>query len=306
MIIVSACLLGMKTRFDGGDNRDERFTSLMEKNLIIPVCPEQLGGLPTPRKRVEMRGGEGRDILKGRGIVVTEDGNDFTKEFRRGAEEVRNIARQGNIKFAILKEDSPSCGSKLIYDGTFSRAKIKGSGITTAVLEEEGIAVYNENNCSPLLEDINNRKMSVYIGVVGGADCSAETFQLARKTGRLLAQKGALIICGGRGGVMEAVSKGANEAGGFSIGVLPGSNRGEGNPYLNIALPTGMGDGRNAIIARSAHGVIALDGGYGTLSEIALARKMGRQVIGLRAWGDIIPEVRTPEEAVEKIFSLLK
>lgn len=122
------------------------------------------------------------------------------------------------------------------------------------------------------------------IACVGAASCTPQEAEIAHSLGRLLAQEGFGVICGGRGGVMEAVSQGAHEAGGVVLGLLPGDDAKQGNPFLTFALPTGMGEARNALIVRAAQAVVAIGGGYGTLSEIALALKMGKPVIGIGAW----------------------
>lgn len=122
-----------------------------------------------------------------------------------------------------------------------------------------------------------------YIAVIGSGQCSSELYALAQQVGYLLAQKGAILVCGGLGGVMEAACRGAKEADGQTIGILPHSQR-EGNPYLDIALPTGLGEARNFLVVKVADSVIAVGGGYGTLSEIGLALKMGKKVVALQSW----------------------
>jgi uncharacterized protein (TIGR00725 family) len=122
------------------------------------------------------------------------------------------------------------------------------------------------------------------IAVVGGATCSPEEAEQAEFVGRLLAEAKAILVCGGRGGVMAAACRGAKSAGGTTVGILPGVSPAEANPHVDIPIATGLGEARNAIIVRCASAVIAVGGGYGTLSEIALALKMGRPVIGLRTW----------------------
>ena len=137
------------------------------------------------------------------------------------------------------------------------------------------------------------------IAVIGGAECTEEVKRMAHDIGRLLAEKGHTPICGGLTGIMEAVCCGAKAAGGVAVGVLPGEKQ-EANRCVGIAIATGMGHARNVIIVKSADVVIALPGEYGTLSEIALALKMGRKVISLRSWdvpGTI--KAQTSEEAVE-------
>jgi uncharacterized protein (TIGR00725 family) len=145
------------------------------------------------------------------------------------------------------------------------------------------------------------------IAVVGSASCSHRHGELAQAVGRCLAERGAVLVCGGRGGVMEAACRGAQSAGGLTIGILPGSDPAAGNPFLSVALPTGMGEARNALVALAGQAVIAIGGGEGTLSEIGLAIKAGRKVIGLETWEasafdgrDIrITRFPTPEGAVD-------
>jgi uncharacterized protein (TIGR00725 family) len=124
----------------------------------------------------------------------------------------------------------------------------------------------------------------VLVAVIGDGFCSAETAQLAEEVGRQLAESGAGVICGGLGGVMEAACRGAKGAGGLTIGVLPGRSRQDANPYVDIPIVTGMGEARNVIVVSSAQSVIAVSGGYGTLSEIAHALKLGIPVVGLGSW----------------------
>lgn len=122
------------------------------------------------------------------------------------------------------------------------------------------------------------------IGVIGGAQCSAKEAELAEAVGRELAGRGATLVCGGLGGVMEAACRGAKSAGGTTVGVLPGEDRNTANPYVDIPIVTGMGSARNVIVVRSSHAVIAVDGSYGTLSEIAFALNGRIPVIGLNTW----------------------
>lgn len=140
------------------------------------------------------------------------------------------------------------------------------------------------------------------IGVMGAGDCDADTAALAREVGRLVAERGAVLLCGGRGGVMEAAAAGARGAGGLVIGVLPGRDARESppNPHVEVALFTGLGDGRNYVNACSSDALIAIGGRWGTLSEIALAKKVGRPVVLLRSW-DLpadLPRAETAAEAV--------
>ncbi|MEA2403232.1 MAG: hypothetical protein QOK00_3635 [Thermoleophilaceae bacterium] len=119
------------------------------------------------------------------------------------------------------------------------------------------------------------------MAVVGPGD---EPTAAAADVGRLVAERGAVLVCGGLGGAMEAACRGAKQAEGVTVGILPGSDRSDANPYVDVALPTGLGEARNALVVRAADVVIATGGGYGTLSEIALALKAGKRVIGLDTW----------------------
>jgi uncharacterized protein (TIGR00725 family) len=123
-----------------------------------------------------------------------------------------------------------------------------------------------------------------YIAVVGGSQCDPGLASLAQEVGAAIAVRGGVLVCGGGGGVMEAASRGARAAGGMVLGILSGDDPRKGNPYLTLAVATGLGEARNAIIARTADAVIAVGGEYGTLSEIALAFKMGKPVVGLKTW----------------------
>lgn len=135
------------------------------------------------------------------------------------------------------------------------------------------------------------------IAVVGRGDCSDEEYAAAEAVGRLVAANHGTICCGGLGGVMEAACRGAREAGGTTVGILP--DVGEGNPYLDVVVRTGMGHARNVILINSADAVIAVGGGYGTLSEIAVALKTGKPVFGLGTWKiEGVTACSTPEEAV--------
>ena len=137
------------------------------------------------------------------------------------------------------------------------------------------------------------------IAVVGGGSCSSGVREMAEELGRLLAEEGHILLCGGLGGVMEAVCRGSAWAGGTVVGILPGDKE-DANPYVSIRVATGMSHARNAIIVRSSDAVIALPGEFGTLSEIALALKMNRTVISLGSW-DIAGtmKARDPWEAIE-------
>jgi uncharacterized protein (TIGR00725 family) len=155
------------------------------------------------------------------------------------------------------------------------------------------------------------RTHRIVIGVMGAATCDEETASIAGRIGRAIAERGAVLLCGGRTGVMEAAARGARNAGGLVIGVLPGTSAADTppNPHVDIALFTGMGDGRNWINACASDAVIAIGGGFGTLSEMALALKLGRPVVAVRTWRfDIdgtsppVPRVDDPDEAVRVAF----
>lgn len=124
----------------------------------------------------------------------------------------------------------------------------------------------------------------MYVAVIGGQVCSPEEERIAYEVGSHLARAGAILVCGGLGGVMEAACKGAKEAGGVTIGILPGPFRSDANPYVDYAIATDMGQARNAIIIRTVDAVVAVGGEYGTLSEIALALKMGKKVVAISSW----------------------
>ncbi len=146
-------------------------------------------------------------------------------------------------------------------------------------------------------------RAQVYVGVFGGGVCSPEVYQLAMTAGRAIAQRGGIVVCGGLGGVMEAVCRGASEAGGTTIGILPGDSPEEANPYVTHPIATGMGIARNIIIVRTAQVCLAIDGKYGTLSEIAYALQLGKRVVTLASW-DEIPGV-IPAQSVDEAMELL-
>ena len=152
------------------------------------------------------------------------------------------------------------------------------------------------------------------IAVIGDSSCSTEEAKLAENVGELLAQQGAIIVCGGLGGVMEAVCRGAKSKGGLTVGILPGENSSMANPWVDIPVVTGIGEARNVAVVKSAQAAIAIGGGYGTLSEIAYALKSSIPVIGLNTWAlsrngredDSIIRVQSATEAVGKVISLVK
>jgi len=130
------------------------------------------------------------------------------------------------------------------------------------------------------------------LGVIGGGECDAETYEIARTVGAAIAARGFLLVCGGLAGVMEAACRGAQEAGGVTLGILPGTEKGDANPFVDIAVPTGLGHARNVLVVNSSDALIAIGGGAGTLSEIALGLKTGKPVVGIRTWplpGNVVP-----------------
>jgi uncharacterized protein (TIGR00725 family) len=146
-----------------------------------------------------------------------------------------------------------------------------------------------------------------YVSVVGSGTASGDLYEKAREIGRLVAERGGTVVCGGRSGVMEAAARGATEAGGNSIGILPDEDRRRANEFLSFSIATGTGHARNLAVVCSGDVVIAVGGEYGTLSEIGLARKVGRPVVALESWdlGEHVSVVASPEEAVEAAFGLL-
>jgi len=139
------------------------------------------------------------------------------------------------------------------------------------------------------------------VAVIGGSTCTSEEAEWAGVVGRLLAEREAVLLCGGLGGVMEAAARGAKQARGLTVGILPGNDRADANPFIDVPLATGMGEMRNALIVRAAQAVIAIGGGWGTLSEIALAQRIGTPIVGLHdAFPSVadMPRVTTPEQAV--------
>lgn len=153
-----------------------------------------------------------------------------------------------------------------------------------------------------------------YVAVSGGGDADSATCRLAEEVGAELARLGAVVLTGGLGGAMAAACRGAKGAGGTTIGILPSDERADANPWVDVAVPTGLGEGRNAFLVRAADAVVAVAGGFGTLSEIALALRLGRPVVGLRTWElgrggqpvlDIVV-VATPAEAAGTAVALAR
>lgn len=148
-VLVSACLAGRACRFDGSDNsdnKDDRLTGLIAEGRAVLVCPEEDGGLGTPRPAAEMVGGDGHDVIAGRARVVTRSGLDVTKQYLKGARVALQRARETGAEVAVLKARSPSCGKGCVYDGTFTRTQAVGDGVTTALLEANGIRVLTDED----------------------------------------------------------------------------------------------------------------------------------------------------------------
>ncbi len=149
-----------------------------------------------------------------------------------------------------------------------------------------------------------------YVAIIGASRCDEKIERIAFEVGKLIAEKKAILVCGGLGGVMEAACRGAKAAGGLTVGILPTGKKTDANPYVDIAIPTGMGEARNALVVKAADAIIAISGEFGTLSEIGLALKMGKPVVGLETWelskegkvSGAIVVAKTPFEAVERIF----
>lgn len=144
-LMVSACLAGVACVYDGTHNSRDPIVRLRQDKKIILFCPEVLGGLKVPHPPSEIRGGDGYDVLKGAAVVVSKDGQDVTEYFVKGARTVLEIALKNNVKKAVLKAKSPSCGCGQIFDGSFSKRLICGFGVTAALLRENGIDVVSDD-----------------------------------------------------------------------------------------------------------------------------------------------------------------
>ncbi|MCL4244649.1 MAG: TIGR00725 family protein [Candidatus Dadabacteria bacterium] len=150
--------------------------------------------------------------------------------------------------------------------------------------------------------------MKTIIGVIGGSEAASDERETALEVGRRIAGKGAVLLCGGLGGVMEAACMGARSKGGLTVGIIPGASRSDANRYVDIPVVTGMGHGRNIIVASSCDAVIAIGGGFGTLSEIAFALRLKIPVVGIRTW-DVSSEIKKaagPDEAVDMAIELAR
>ncbi|HPU08357.1 MAG TPA: TIGR00725 family protein [Candidatus Atribacteria bacterium] len=152
------------------------------------------------------------------------------------------------------------------------------------------------------------------IGVIGQHSCDAELYEIARQVGKGIAERGAVLLCGGLGGVMEAACRGAKQAGGFTVGILPGSSGADANPYVDLKIVTGLGEARNLVVVLSASALVACGGQAGTLSEIGFALRHGKILVGLNTWRiqdpagkeDFFPQFQEPEAALDYVWSKLE
>lgn len=147
-ILVSSCLAGIKCAYNGRDRANRRVKALFDRGEALAVCAEVLGGLPVPRENAEIVGGDGRAVWNKDARVVTVSGKDVTGNFRRGAKTVLDLAKRHNIKKAILKSKSPSCGAGKIYDGTFTNVLTEGDGVLTSLLRRNRIKIHDERSPS--------------------------------------------------------------------------------------------------------------------------------------------------------------
>ena len=147
---------------------------------------------------------------------------------------------------------------------------------------------------------MEERRVMGQIGVIGGGDCSTEHYKIARDVGKEIARKGFRLICGGLGGVMEAACRGAKEVGGLTIGILPTYDERDVNPYVDVIIPSGLGHARNVLIVHASDALIAVDGGAGTLSEIAISLKVGKPVVGIKTW-ELEGRIVTAQDGLEAV-----
>ncbi|WP_339477649.1 MULTISPECIES: DUF523 domain-containing protein [unclassified Pseudomonas] len=159
-ILVSRCLLGHRVRYDGGASGPfDQLQQWLDEGRIVPLCPEVAGGLPTPRAAAEIPGGQGGQVLDGQARVITTDGEDVSAQFLSGAYQALERVREHDIRIAVLKANSPSCGNVLTYDGTFSGVKVSGAGVTAALLKRHGVKVFSElelPEAAAALQALNN------------------------------------------------------------------------------------------------------------------------------------------------------
>jgi uncharacterized protein (TIGR00725 family) len=155
---------------------------------------------------------------------------------------------------------------------------------------------------------MEGREIKGQIGVIGGGTCSPEIYAIAQEVGREIARNGFSLVCGGLGGVMEAACRGAREAGGITIGILPTSDKRDANPYVDFVIPTGLGQARNVLVVHASDALVAVDGETGTLSEIAIALKVGKPIVGIKTWEleGRVPLVQEGGEAITMIMDMLR
>ena len=149
MILVSMCLIGLNCNYKGESKPNEKVIQLLKAGKVIPICPEQLGGLPTPRSGARIVGGNGEDVLEGKAKLITDNGEDVTEQYLKGAYETLRLCKMLNVKAVILKQGSPSCGNRKTQGGVHERRTVEGMGVTAALLKRNGIKVYSE-------EDLDN------------------------------------------------------------------------------------------------------------------------------------------------------
>jgi uncharacterized protein YbbK (DUF523 family) len=159
-LLVSACLLGDPVRYDGRSKplHDNNLESLLAQGRVISFCPEVAGGLPVPRPAAEIQGGDGAAVIAGLARVLTREGVDVSDCFIAGAEQALALCRQQQVKAAVLSESSPSCGSGHIYDGSFTRRSIAASGVTTALLRQHGVEVFNQHQLAAAISYLRSCK----------------------------------------------------------------------------------------------------------------------------------------------------
>jgi len=155
MILVSACLAGFDVKYDGSHNLNLKIKKWFDDKKAMPICPEVLGGLSIPREPAEIVGGDGEDVLNGQAKVMTNTGKDVTEQFIKGAYETLKIAREYDATMVVLKERSPSCGSSMIYSGEYNGNKMKGNGVTAALLKRNGIQVVSEENFFEIFKEMD-------------------------------------------------------------------------------------------------------------------------------------------------------
>jgi Uncharacterized conserved protein len=159
LIVISACLCGVNCRYNGKSSLDEKALKILKEDKALLICPEELGGMNTPRNPHEIKGGTGADVLDGKAVVIGNEGEESTDRFIKGAKEAYRIAKNADVKFAILKSRSPSCGHGKIYDGNFNGNKIDGNGVTAELFMRNGISVITEEELDEnLVEKILDNK----------------------------------------------------------------------------------------------------------------------------------------------------